>query len=257
MIRYYYYTFSVVLLFSSCATLFNQRETLVYVRTNEQSRLVVENDTTLLADKHILFVDRAKAPLMITAFTDSVSHTVAVESTLSPTYLLNLVYFAGFPGAVIDLWSPKRRTYPKRLYIDMHDDTYRIDRRPMKPLDVQYIKPNIVKLTPFKIAGWITPSAEISYERQLGKLFSVQAQAGYLLRNPLVWYADYVKPETRGFSLGLEPRFYFRSPYPQGVYAGLDINYLTKEFNEEKTFYSGLYDEGVDTEHYTDTLKIA
>src|SRR5690606_14705858 len=86
---------------------------------------------------------------------------------------------------------------------------------------------------------------------------SIQAQAGYLLRNPLTWdYDGDVKPETRGFSLGIEPRFYFSTPYPKGLYLGLDINYLTKEFNEQKTFYFGLYDDEVEPEYYTDTLKI-
>lgn len=118
----------------SCATMLNSKKTSVTITTSEPSKLVINNDTLknkMLSSSFIF--DRGKKPIIVTAFTDSLTKTVSIQSKNSFAYWLNVypnIHF--WTGFYIDTKTKKRYTYPKTVFIDfaLHDSTYTTYKQP-------------------------------------------------------------------------------------------------------------------------------
>ena len=109
-----------LILLSSCATIINQPYTGVNVRTTEPSKIIYKQDTIKTVNNEInLWVERKKETLSFVAMTDTIAKTIEVKSRHSNAFWLgNLFSGAGVIGYAIDLTSPKRFTYQKRVYIN-------------------------------------------------------------------------------------------------------------------------------------------
>ncbi|MEZ4995859.1 MAG: hypothetical protein R2824_35915 [Saprospiraceae bacterium] len=108
----------VILLCSSCATLFNPRTERIDIITTEPARIVVFQDTFHQIDQRArLQVPRSMQPLRVEVITDSVSNDFFIGSKNSFAYWINIYFNYGL-GMLIDSDSPKRYSYPSLVYID-------------------------------------------------------------------------------------------------------------------------------------------
>ncbi len=115
--------FFVACLFSSCATLFNDKHKIVGIFTNKPASVIYQNDTFLTSGNRLkLSVLRSKKPLNLIVFDDSLTKDVAVPSINSPTFFWNLYFGWASPIAFIVDWkNPKRFTYSDRIYVNLRD----------------------------------------------------------------------------------------------------------------------------------------
>jgi hypothetical protein len=119
----------IILMFGSCATIFNSKNKNITIYTDRPVHIAVDNDTISGLREELAFVvKRKKDPLIITLYTDTFSKKIRVNSRNSFAYWLNA--YPGYTflyGFLIDRNKPKRYSYPTRIYIDTKD-TSRIYR---------------------------------------------------------------------------------------------------------------------------------
>jgi hypothetical protein len=111
-------------LFSSCATIFNNKHKVVGIFTNKPASVVYQNDTFQTDKKNrlLLPVLRGKQPLNLTFLGDSLSKKVIVPYKTSPTIWGNLYFAWASPLAIfIDLKKNKSYTYSDRIYVNLRD----------------------------------------------------------------------------------------------------------------------------------------
>lgn len=243
----------------SCATLFNSKTTSVTIITSEPSKLIINSDTiNYLSTCNSYSFERDKKPIIVTAFTDSVSKTISIKSRNSFAYWLNIYpNLHLWTGFYIDTKTKKRYTYPNTVYIDIaaKDSSYLT----YKPLDKAFNNySNIFKITPLKILGTVNPSIELSYERRTSCSFSTQLMASYLLPTSVMDIGVEFKPEIKGFRVAVEQKYYFKKSAMFGPYVSIEFNYLN---NQYKDFgYFGVQDIYSDTAYnntnYPDTFGI-
>ena len=247
----------IAILFSSCATIFNDLTKKVKIHTNEPTKLIVGTDSIEEnATEHIVHVARSKKPLVISAFSNNKNKKVSIKSKNSFAFYLNAYpYFFGL-SFIIDYKLPYRHTYPKNIYIDLNDNkTNYLD---YKPLDsIIRNKKNIVKLTPLKVFTLGNAGYEISYERKFNNSFATQISAAYLYRSYNVLTEYSLIPDTKGFELGIEEKWYFKKSAPIMKYISLNFNYLQNEhqttvyLTNELEYSNELY------RSYKDTINVA
>jgi len=257
--RVYVTTIICILLFSSCASIFNSNKSNLKIVTSRPNYVILEKDTvTYLRTENTFILDQDNKPLHITAFNDSLSKTVEINAKNSFAYWLNLYpSWLFWPGLIIDTKTKKRYTYPKTIYINLEDTTN--NYLTYIPQDNLYKRNvNILKISPLKPAGYINPSIELSYERITGSRFSTQIMASYLLPSTLIYIGTDVKPNIKGYSVSLEERFYFEKPAPAGFYISSEFNYLRNQYKD--VAYFGIEDIYSDTTYnytnYLDTFGI-
>jgi hypothetical protein len=110
-------------LFSSCATIFNDKHKIVGIFTNKPASIIYQNDTFLTDKKNrlLLPVLRSKQPLHLVVFDDSLSKKVTVPYITSPTFYWNIYNGIQPIGFFIDWKNPKRYTYSDRIYVNLRD----------------------------------------------------------------------------------------------------------------------------------------
>jgi hypothetical protein len=110
-------------LFSSCATIFNDKHKIVGIFTNKPASIIYQNDTFLTDKKNrlLLPVLRSKQPLNFVVFDDSLSKKVTIPSKISPTFFGNIYNGIQPVGFFIDWKNPKRYTYSDRIYVNLRD----------------------------------------------------------------------------------------------------------------------------------------
>jgi hypothetical protein len=112
--------------------------------------------------------------------------------------------------------------------------------------------------TPLKLIGEFNPSIELSYSRKTFKRLSTQLTAAYLFPVGLIDMGNDFKPEIKGYSVGIEEKFYFKELAPHGPYFSVNFNYLNKQYKDIWDF--GVEDIYSDTTYnftnYTDTFGI-
>ncbi len=261
MIRYITHIIlaAFVLTMCSCATMFNAKSTSLTIITSEPSNLVISRDTIkdLSASKSFTF-DRDIKPIEVTAFNDSLSKTISIESRNSFTYWLNSIpNLHLWTGFYIDTKTKKRYTFPKTVYIDLtaEDSSYLT----YKPLDRTYDEySDIFKITPLKLLGVVNPSIELSYERRTGRSFSTQLMASYLLPISIMYMGNDLKPDIKGFRVSIEEKYYFKRSAPLGPYVSFEFDYLNNRYKDiwnfgVKNIYS---DPPLIFTNYADTFGI-
>ncbi|MFP5438566.1 MAG: hypothetical protein ACLGH8_12310 [Bacteroidia bacterium] len=109
----------LLLLFTSCATVFNRKEYNVSFYGAKPNMKVRVNDSTYMLPATVK-VKRSKQDLPITVITDSVTKQAIIEHAMSPTFFypnIILMEFAPIPYG-IDLLTEKRFYYGKNLVLD-------------------------------------------------------------------------------------------------------------------------------------------
>jgi hypothetical protein len=116
------FTFWIVsVLMTSCATIVNRPYKYVTVHTTEPGKIIYGQDTINTIDNKVqLKVERNDKPLSIVATTDSLTKSINIESEYSIMYWANICFNCGI-GMLIDMKSPKRYSYPDRIYINPAD----------------------------------------------------------------------------------------------------------------------------------------
>jgi len=115
----------LMLLASSCATLFNGQTTEVTIRSNAPTTLEMGVDTFRSFGNEIkLTPERSAAPLTLTIQRDTITKTVVVPSKLSLVYWSNFATNFGI-GLFWDNSTPKRFTYPRQVFINVKDTAIR------------------------------------------------------------------------------------------------------------------------------------
>jgi hypothetical protein len=222
---------------SSCATLFNSKYTTVTVHSEKPRQLVVNTDTLeRISNIHEISVLRDKAPLNLTFVDDSLSKSISIPSQNSAAYWLNLYPSVPlFLGFYIDTKTKRRYTYPKNIYMDLNnpENTY-LSNFSLDSSEI--IHPNFLKVTPLKILGTFNPSIELSYGRRTGKHYYSEISLGYILPESYSYSDPIIKPEMKGFTLGLEEKYFYNISGPVSNYVGFECAYLNNQFKDVWTF---------------------
>lgn len=121
MIKNIFILLTISFLLASCASIMNQDWTTSTIYTTEATKIVFHNDTLKTKkNKVTLTIERKNAPIEIIAITDSLKKKVTINRINSSEYWLNVPYTFGI-GMLIEKNSPKRFTYPLRIYLNSSD----------------------------------------------------------------------------------------------------------------------------------------
>jgi hypothetical protein len=121
--------------FTSCATIINRRTTDVTIISKTDSvRFYINGDSSIWSKAPQTFaVGRSKNDLLITVKKDTVQKVFSIKRKLSIAFLLGNIFSGGIFGYAIDLYSPKRFTYPSEVSIDFDKNTYSIRKQLLNP----------------------------------------------------------------------------------------------------------------------------
>lgn len=112
---------TIFILTCSCATIMNEPHTDIRIYTTEPSTIIYRKDTIQTAkNKAKITVERKREPLTLIAQTDSLSKSISIGSRNSFMYWSNISHTGGI-GMLFDRNSPKRYTYPGRVYLSSSD----------------------------------------------------------------------------------------------------------------------------------------
>ncbi len=240
--RYLFLAFLSIMLFSSCATIFNTPFTDVNIYSDEPVSISVNDEYRLPPDTiRRISVKRENKLLELQVDTDSLSKTAFIKPKNSFAYWLNLntSYLIGF---LVDMNSDKRYTYPKFLEVSTDGEVDILTARPFpKTLDR---KNNILKFTPLKVVGMVNPSVELAWERKVSEHFALQVMGSWLL--PRVLFANYkVEPHINGYRFAVEPRYYIDQTFG-GLYFATEIDYLRNDYRIGDYFGPDPFQQGFD-----------
>jgi hypothetical protein len=117
---------------------------------------------------------------------------------------------------------------------------------------------NILKFTPHKLLAEINPGLEILYERKTSSQFSTQLMASYLLPINVFQLLNVVKPNTLGFRVAVEEKFYLKKTAPLGSYISFEVNHLRSSYDHMFWFMKreNYGDTSFVRTDYLDTIKI-
>ena len=110
----------ILILFPSCATLFNTRDTSITVQSTKDSTVLFLNQDSAFSLPVEIKVPRSYNDFKIPIRYNSISDSIAVKSILAPEYWYNLalIYFSPI-GLLIDASSrEKMYSYKKNLLVD-------------------------------------------------------------------------------------------------------------------------------------------
>ena len=118
------YSLIVLILLNSCATIIHKPYVGINIQSNTDSVRVFSNQNGSFWDytPTQLKTIRSKDDISITAIKDTIQQTFSIKSRLSTAFWLgNLFSGAGVVGYAIDLFSPKRFTYPHYITINYNE----------------------------------------------------------------------------------------------------------------------------------------
>lgn len=240
----------LVLSLSSCASIFNSRQTYSRIVTNEPSKLTINGEeNSHLVDQKEIWINRTKEPLEITAESTENKKKVFVNAKNSFMFWANL-YNYGL-GMLIDKNNPKRYHYPRTIYLNLKDSSATYQTYvPYKKIN-DSLK-NQIKFTPLKLIGLVNPGLELAYERKTSSKFSTQLMGSLLF--------DYQKSNTTlaGFRTSIEEKFFYRKSAPIGPYLSFEINYLQKKYYDSWNFVVEdiYYNPDYENTNYSDNYGI-
>jgi len=213
----------MALFLASCATIFNNSHKRVDVVTSRPATIIcLNNHDTIFGTEFSTWVKRGKDPLHLIVLSDSSRIAIADNSTLSFAWYANFFIAYGFPGILIDAFTPRRFTYSGYFYVDLEKEIpgeHKKHRRAV-PSSWKHDR-NAIKFSPLKLIAWANPGIEIGYERYLGERFGVQVQLA-ALAPPLTGGTLY---SLTGKGVGIEPRIYFSPRICQRWFTGLETSW--------------------------------
>lgn len=227
--------FVLIIILSSCATLFNSDNQKVTIKTSKPAAIKFRGfDLSANYDstKFTFKVPRSDVPVNVDLKTDSVKRTITLNSKIDPIIFLNIFNYG--IGYIIDLGTLKKYKYPKLNYIDFEEDPNG-EYFPFMPLSRDYLnKKNRIKFTPFKLFQRNGPAIQLGYERIIDDKLSLQINASlignFLLDN---------RTTHNGAGVSIEGKYYFQNPrhYIQ-PYVSLEAGYLQDFYNESGWFHN-------------------
>jgi hypothetical protein len=116
--------------FTSCATIINRRTTDVKIISKKDPvKFYINGDSSTWNNTpQTLAIERSRSDLVITAKKDTVQKTFLIRSKLSTAFWLGNIFCGGLAAYAVDLFSPKRFTYPSEISIDFDKNTYSIQK---------------------------------------------------------------------------------------------------------------------------------
>jgi len=112
---------SILMLFSSCATLLNKPVVRINLYSEKPTRIQVNNQNYQLDHEEVITVERKRDTLLIIAESDSIRREIKLKPKNSFFYYANIYYYG--IGFIWDYKSPKRYTYQKNVFLNYHDFT--------------------------------------------------------------------------------------------------------------------------------------
>ncbi|MCC6599776.1 MAG: hypothetical protein IT223_03785 [Crocinitomicaceae bacterium] len=214
--------FGVMVMLSSCATLFNSRNKRIEIFVSKPATVVLDEDTL---DSHYTFsrveVPRQRKPLHLKVSDGFISKDITIRAKNSLAFWSNLGFLYGV-GMLVDFTNPKRFTYPGKIYIDMDSP-----ENNFATIDSAHIRRSRqFKFSPLKLIGFVHPGLELSYERPTGNKFSTQFAACYLFASSVWEWREPFRPNTKGFGVGIEEKWYYKKAAPMGNYLSAECSYL-------------------------------
>ncbi|WP_141719753.1 hypothetical protein [Roseivirga misakiensis] len=214
---------------SSCATIINKPNQNIKLRANQETKLIVQNDT-LNAPKGetINFSVLRKRPFDLGVLKNGEIQTLSIE-TKTPTYYWANAWTYGI-GFVVDEISKDKLIYPNRIYLDLSEN--QVSYLPYFPMSEERLKlKNQISITPTALVGFYHPGIEVGYQRLLGQNFALQANYRHMLsaNNEFARNAS-------GFRVELNPKFYFRNEEKSRIYSSLSLEFLRKDHDAEFSF---------------------
>jgi hypothetical protein len=224
---------------TSCATLFNSRNTHINIITDRPANIIVNSDTLTTIDNEArVKMPRQREPYKITVFNDSTSKDLVINSKNSFAYFMDQYYsfiIVGLIGILVDHNNPRRYTYPRTVYVRMnkigggyltympHNDRYR----------------NNLKITPLRLL-FSHPGLELSYERYSGKKFSTQISFASLYN--ISFSGTKALPSSgSGYQFSLEEKYFIKAPEENQArpYLSVETGYFIIQ-HSDYTEYNGL-----------------
>lgn len=115
------FVLTVIILMTSCATIMNQMQRNLTIYTTVPGKIIYNRDTVKTINNKANFrVERKKEPISFTVITDSLTKTFQVASQNSFMYWSNIFCNYGI-GMLVDRKSPKRYSYPQKIYFNSTD----------------------------------------------------------------------------------------------------------------------------------------
>jgi hypothetical protein len=116
----------IILIFNSCASIFNGTKTVVKISADEESLVDFQNDSIIVDKKQIVLrPKRSKKPLEIEIIKDSVNDKFSFEHRVSSLYWMNIFSNYGI-GLLVDLTNDKRFTYKRNIHFANDNKTKKI-----------------------------------------------------------------------------------------------------------------------------------
>jgi len=210
---------------TSCATILTGKRSRIQIHTNKNVQLIVEGDTIDRAENKPVYMEvrNNKHPLPIVVKDGSNQQFLAVGSHKPFTYWLNAIPIIYFTGFLVDEISGRKWRYPRKIYIESNESG--ISFLPYMPMDSSLlVRKNKINFTPLSLVNGYHPAWEFGYERLHGTSRATQVSVS-LFRS---WNNDFAR-NSKGFKLGLEEKFFFRSQDRMRVYGSLSLEYWHKE----------------------------
>jgi hypothetical protein len=251
----------MLLLFTSCATIFNKKTCKVnFITTPGDSKIVYKD--SIYESPVTLNVKRSKEPLKITQVYDTIKKDYTIKASPNGQFLYGnlaglegLLVFVPIPY-LIDLTNPKRFYYGSNLELNLYDTLtvirpkisrgyYNVFHDAFDKIPKGWHK-NTLKFSPLNPADVYFPALQISYERLLLKKLSAQIEFGYVLNTS---YKD-----QTGFKIRAEIREYLNYRKYAASYFGFEIFYSNTQYH-----YDGYFHTPQDTfciNGYMDNVKI-
>lgn len=210
---------------TSCATYLNKSNMKIDLFTTEPSKIVIYKDTIQTYNNKIrLAVPRSEDPLDISTITDNRQKEITIKSKHSVTYFGNIINYG--IGFLVDRNTPKRFTYPKKIFINTGDlvNTYYRFGYPDSRGDI-YLHLSLPHINVFRLV----PENE-----------SVKSNMGFW---GITAGLDYYYDSDRFFNMGVSAVSDFFCPVPaaidisgeyelmSSVYLSFSNNYKMKRFS--------------------------
>jgi len=154
--------FGFLIMLSSCATILNEKNYNIYVKTNSPKKAQIKYNDSIYELPTMLNVQRSKNDLSMTLISDTLKKDFLIKSSLSEEFVYkNLVWLPFAPiGYLVDLSNDKRYTYGKLAVLNIFDKEgiVRNERRP------KYItkqgQANLMMTLPFGSSFYMQPQNE-------------------------------------------------------------------------------------------------
>lgn len=123
----------VLLFFTSCSTLFVNKNHEVYISSNPSMSQIQLKDSVYDLPLY-LNIERSKEDLYVKLIADTLTKNYIMKPSLTSSFLYgNLAWNFVCPAAyLIDSYSPKKFYYGKYIYLDLYDTITIIEHKPSK-----------------------------------------------------------------------------------------------------------------------------